>query len=158
MMSYQHHVAAQCVGRLPQQAALDDLADIAHQQQRTVRSFDAQHATGFVAQIRKMRPGMQEAETHAIPIPLVTRPARTAARRRHALRPQHARNRQRRLHRSHTTGMVVVAMAEDGRIQALYAQRMQARQDRAFAGIEAFRNGRPRIIKKGMPGRPDYHR
>ena len=57
------------------QVAFDHLADIASEQGRPVRGFDAQHATRLVGEIGKMRRRVQEAEAHAVPGPTLPRDA-----------------------------------------------------------------------------------
>ena len=101
---------------------------------------------------------MQDAEAHAVPFPGLPGAARRDPGRVAAGRRQQRRHRERLRHRCPAAGVVVVAMAEHGRIQPAHAQRVQGRHHRTFAGIEAVPHRRPHVVQQAVARGPHQDR
>ena len=104
---------------MAQQCTLDDFANIPGQQHCAMRGFNAQHTTGLIAQIRKMRGGMQEAEIYAFPVPPLPGNASLASQHRRTMRGKRLRDGHDIAYRREAAGMIVISMTDDHAVQAL---------------------------------------
>ncbi len=158
MVRDDHQLGTQVRGVPAQQAALDDVANIARQQCARIRGFDPQYAAGLVAQVRKTRAGMQEAKAHPVPLPLLPGAAACGDVQRRTRWRSRACHRQPRAHCGIATSMIGIGMAEHDGVQPAHTKRAQRRQHDALAGIEAVAHRRTGIEQQRMALRAHQHR
>ncbi len=159
MVRHHQHLRRQRGWLFAHQALLDQLADIAGQQQQAAPiGLQPQHAGTVVAQIREVLGRMQYPQLQAIQLPRHAGLARALTLLRLAAHHHHLFRRIGPLDRIHTTAVVVVIVTDDQQIQPRHAQRAQGRHHRRFAHVQAAGKGRAGVVQYRVIGGAQQHR
>ena len=159
MVRHHQHLRRQRGWLFAHQALLDQLADIAGQQQQAAPiGLQPQHAGTVVAQIREVLGRMQYPQLQAIQLPRHAGLARALTLLRLAAHHHHMLRRIGTLDRVHTATVVVVVVADDQQIQPIHAQRAQGRHHRRLAHVQPTGKGRAGVIQHGVTGCAHQHR
>ena len=168
MVRHQQHLAAQRRPEPRHQGRFLRRFDVAGEQQAaSAGALHAQHAAQRIGAGRRQvvaGHGVQQLETHAVPVPGLSggaAPVRHAARQQRVAlgqRAGHRGHRQPRQQRGGATDMVDVAVAQHQQVDAGVTARAQQWQQHALRGVGLQRVARPAVVQQQVGAGAHQHR